>query len=239
MSSVDSRPGESTTPASDRPGLAWMLPAAVVLAVLAALSLSIDAWFVVWINTWAGDGMWPRRLLKWPRLLFEWWTPALLAAWLVWRAAGWSRLTAAAMSFAGTLVTVHGLKILVGRGRPELDHGPFRFAFPGDSLQGFDSFPSGHTANAVLLAVLIGLYWRGSRWVLVPAAVLVALGRVAQERHYLSDTLVAAAIALIWIYLPWRWLGAAAFAPLHRADQAGAAPSPSAAAEDDPPPQAG
>ncbi len=239
MSRLDPVPAGVSPATPDRPCLDWTLPAAAVLVVLALLSLSIDSWFVTWINTWAGDGMWPRRLLKWPRLLFEWWTPTLLTAWLLWRAAGWRRLISAAAGFAGMLTTVHGLKVLVGRGRPELGLGPFHFVFPGDSLLGFDSFPSGHTANAVLLAMLIGLYWRASRWVLLPAAVLVGLGRIAQERHYLSDTLFAAAIALIWIYLPWRCLGAAAFAPIHRAEPAGAAPSPPAAAEDDPPPQVG
>lgn len=200
--------------AASPPDLRWTIPAAVALVVLAAVSLSIDAWFVVWINTWAGDGMWPRRLLKWPRVLFEWWTVVLFAVVLLRQADARQRLVAATVSLLGMLATVYGLKFLVGRARPQLGLGPFHAGFPGSSEMKLDSFPSGHTSNAIILALLIGCYWRGSRWVLWPAAVLVGLGRVAQERHYLSDTLFATAVALVWVYLPWRWFGPAVFAPI-------------------------
>ncbi len=207
---------QSPPPAANRPDLRWMAAAALGLLILSVAALSIDAWFVTWINSWAGDGMWPRRLLKWPRWLFEWWTVVLCALLLLRQTGARQRLIAGAVSLLGMLGTVYALKFLVARARPQRGLGPFHVGFPGGSGSMLDSFPSGHTANAVLLALLIGCYWRRTRWVLWPAAVLVGLGRVAQERHYLSDTLFAAAVALLWVYLPWRWFGAAAFAPSRR-----------------------
>jgi membrane-associated phospholipid phosphatase len=57
------------------------------------------------------------------------------------------------------------------------------------------SFPSGHAATAVSLAiVLTALYPRG-RWLFALFAVLAAAQRLDTTAHYLSDTLAGAAIA--------------------------------------------
>ena len=59
------------------------------------------------------------------------------------------------------------------------------------------SFPSGHTATAVALAAaLFWLYGRG-RTLFVVLAVLVACNRVQTNAHYLSDTLVGAAVGCL------------------------------------------
>ncbi len=65
------------------------------------------------------------------------------------------------------------------------------------SASAVQSMPSGHTATAVGLAV--GLSWafpRGARWFAALAA-LVAVQRILSGAHYLSDTLAAAALALL------------------------------------------
>jgi membrane-associated phospholipid phosphatase len=95
------------------------------------------------------------------------------------------------------------LKLLLARHRPyqtPLDsiHGPFgTFGvwLPWfNSTSAWESFPSGHTAAAMGLALaLTGLFPRG-RWLFALLVMLVALQRVSSGYHYLSDTLWGAAI---------------------------------------------
>jgi membrane-associated phospholipid phosphatase len=103
------------------------------------------------------------------------------------------------MSFGAGLLA-NGAKFLVTRTRPhaaELDGTAFStFDFstiPHSST--VESFPSGHTAAAVGLAIgLSWLYPRG-RWMFMLFAVLAAAQRWSNRDHYVSDTLAGAAIA--------------------------------------------
>ena len=92
----------------------------------------------------------------------------------------------------------------------------FQKWFPGLSTDaGLQSFPSGHTALAVGLAVsLIWLLPRG-RWLFAALAVLAATQRVASENHFLSDVLWGAAAGLFfstaclpggWFSKPFDWI---------------------------------
>jgi undecaprenyl-diphosphatase len=106
----------------------------------------------------------------------------------------WSALYFVLCSIASALV-VHGLKILFARARPV------------DILvsSDFGSFPSGHTANAATIAVVLGLLLR-NRWVWIAGAVytaVMALSRTYLGAHWLTDTiggvlLGAGIAALIW-----------------------------------------
>ncbi len=102
------------------------------------------------------------------------------------RAAIWSVLVMATTSAATT-----GLKLLIGRQRPELDN-------PIETLQSF-SFPSGHSSGisaaagvAIVLAMML-LRRRGLRRAIAVAAVTVALvvgaDRIFLGVHNLSDVL--------------------------------------------------
>lgn len=83
-----------------------------------------------------------------------------------------------------TAVTVLAVKFSIRRRRPEGDWGAiYRQTDP-------HSFPSGHAARAVMLAVLavgLGPVWLG--WLLAIWAPCVALARVLMGVHYLSDVL--------------------------------------------------
>ncbi len=105
----------------------------------------------------------------------------------------WSYL--AAVMLVSILVTagfVLIIKFSVRRRRPEGKWGGiYRITDP-------HSFPSGHAARAVLLAVLalgLGPLWLGL--ILLGWAPLVALARVAMGVHYLSDILAGALLGLI------------------------------------------
>lgn len=110
------------------------------------------------------------------------------------------RMTTIALA-AGGMVDV--LKLLICRVRPHHSdltgsvYSTFEGWLPGLSAgSNGQSFPSGHTATAIGLALgLSWLYPRG-RTMFVALAVLVGLQRVEAGAHYLSDVLCGAAIGV-------------------------------------------
>lgn len=115
------------------------------------------------------------------------WLLGLVAVWWLgdmnWRS--WAQVQAIAILITAGLVMV--IKFTVRRRRPEGEWGGiYRSTDP-------HSFPSGHAARAVMLAVLaqgLGPVWFAillSIW-----APLVVLARVAMGLHYLSDVLAGA-----------------------------------------------
>jgi undecaprenyl-diphosphatase len=92
-----------------------------------------------------------------------------------------------------TAVVVLMIKFTVRRQRPEGEWGQiYRRADP-------HSFPSGHAARALMLAVvalaLTPAAWVG--WLLVVWAPLVGLARVATGLHYISDVLAGWILGLV------------------------------------------
>jgi undecaprenyl-diphosphatase len=129
----------------------------------------------------------------------SWFWLAGLGLLFVLGPAGW-RLAeaeaAAALIFGAAIVLA--IKFIVRRRRPEGEWGAiYRATDP-------HSFPSGHAARAVLLAVLA--FGLGPGWLALLLAVwapLVILARVAMGVHYLSDVLAGAGLGLLlgWIAL--------------------------------------
>jgi undecaprenyl-diphosphatase len=123
----------------------------------------------------------------------SWFWAAGLAvlAWLgdaFWRP--WALLLLVSILVLAALVL--GIKFLIRRRRPEGEWGRFyRSTDP-------HSFPSGHAARAILIAVLatgLGPPWLAVvLWVWAP---LVALARVAMGLHYLSDVLAGILLGLL------------------------------------------
>ena len=107
-----------------------------------------------------------------------------------------SRALVLAVGIALTAVAVMAIKFTVRRRRPEGELGQiYRRTDP-------HSFPSGHAARAVMLAVVeIGL---GPAWLgilLVVWALAVVLARVLMGVHYLSDVLAGAIMGCLMGYL--------------------------------------
>jgi undecaprenyl-diphosphatase len=119
---------------------------------------------------------------------------------LAWRR--WTPVVLVAVTAAGSvLMTVAG-KAVVGRTRPPLNQAvpPFEHSF---------SFPSGHSLNSMAIAGIVAylllrrLERTWSRALTVVLAVLFAttmgLSRVYLGHHWLTDVLVAWALALAWL----------------------------------------
>jgi len=108
-----------------------------------------------------------------------------------------------AISIFALAVLVMAIKFSVKRTRPPGEWGEvYRATDP-------HSFPSGHAARAIMLAVLalvLGPHWFGI--LVVIWAPLVTLARVVMGLHYISDVVVGALLGLlsgyvfIWLY-PW------------------------------------
>ena len=117
------------------------------------------------------------------------WGLALIVVWAMgaaeWKA--WSlRLL---IAIGATAALVFSLKLVFRRRRPEGDWGGiYRNTDP-------HSFPSGHAARGVLLAIMV--WAMGPGWlapILILWAPLVALARVAMGLHYLSDVVAGVVV---------------------------------------------
>jgi len=119
------------------------------------------------------------------------WLLGLGLLWLLGNERGKETALTMALGILITAAIVFVLKFTIRRQRPEGDWGGiYRKTDP-------HSFPSGHAARAVMLAVVaLGL---GPAWfavLLVVWAPLVILARVAMGVHYLSDVLAGALVGV-------------------------------------------
>ena len=89
------------------------------------------------------------------------------------------------------------------------DSSAFDFDLFGNPVTRHDSLPSAHTAQYVLIAALMCLYYPRSAWILVPLAVPASLSRVVQGQHFLSDVIAGAGITLLVVLACYSLLGRA------------------------------
>jgi undecaprenyl-diphosphatase len=82
----------------------------------------------------------------------------------------------------------------IGRPRPFVECPDIRAC--GRALDRF-SFPSGHVLHATAFSGVLGFYYPAALWTLVPAALLIALSRVALGLHYPSDVAAGAVIGSV------------------------------------------
>jgi len=91
----------------------------------------------------------------------------------------------ALVSLAATNLIVEGVKVAVGRVRPD-----------GSGKRSNASFPSSHAANAFALALILARRWRRAAIGCWAFAALVAISRVWLNRHFLSDITCGALIGV-------------------------------------------
>jgi membrane-associated phospholipid phosphatase len=103
-------------------------------------------------------------------------------------------------------VLVHGLKLLIGRARPELfaEYGAYSLTpFTGDTL--FESFPSGHSTAAGAFFGAFAMLTPQLRPLFLVPALMIGVSRVIVGAHYPSD--VAAGLLLgLWVAMMMAFL---------------------------------
>lgn len=188
--------------------LGWILVPSLLLAGFSAWIYFADcnAFYFFWANRslqFMGDRFWSLITL-WGDGLF-----AFAVMTLVYRRKPrivWAFVFAALLF----LIFGHGLKNLLAVARPPAVIPANRFHLIGPAWK-TNSFPSGHSAMAFILAgsffMMVRRFW--SRTILIGLAALVALSRVVVGVHWPLDTTAGALLGwwLIWtgILLAERW----------------------------------
>lgn len=156
--------------------------------------LEVDARVSARLNVSRTTG-WTRRLLTFLAHSGDSWfmIPVMGIIWLLGNETWKWRMLVMLIAICITALLAVGLKRLIGRKRPEGDWGLiYRSTDP-------HSFPSGHAARLVMLAVLslhTGPVWFAAALLLW--APLVALARVAMGVHYVSDVIGGAILGIIF-----------------------------------------
>jgi membrane-associated phospholipid phosphatase len=104
-------------------------------------------------------------------------------------------IDAVAASLLTSAIVVPALQQAIGRSRPWRNEGTHTFR----PFQGGHSFPSGHSAQAFVVATVIAQHYDAA-WVDAVAytgAGLVAASRIYHDAHHLSDVVASALIATI------------------------------------------
>ena len=94
------------------------------------------------------------------------------------------------------------LKFLFGRARPNLllEHGVFGFSGL-QTAHDWTSFPSGHSATALGVAVTLSLLLPRFRVIFITAGVFIALSRMVLDQHYLSDVVAGSTLGAATVFL--------------------------------------
>ncbi len=185
--------------------LAALIVAGFALAV--ALAYPLDTPFGDRVQQIAAEDTMTRIVVKQPRRLFEWPVIVGLVVTLALFPNRRELLIGFGAALGSCMGAVHLVKWLVGRARPNLELGTDYFVPFGDPVVHLDSFPSGTSAQAFVLAILMSIYVPKARYVAIPAAVCTALSRVVQDRHFLTDLIGGLGFAVMAVYLCYRLLG--------------------------------
>jgi undecaprenyl-diphosphatase len=139
------------------------------------------------------------------------WPVIAIILLLFWKGGSKGRLVLLLAILTAAIIdpTIHYLlKPGFGRLRPCHEATLHWLRFP-DGCGGRYGFPSSHAANFFGQAVIIGAFYKSSRYYIYPLAILVAIGRIYLGVHYPSDVLggaiYGAAIALMVLYFAKRF----------------------------------
>jgi undecaprenyl-diphosphatase len=148
------------------------------------------------------DRRFPRSLgalLRTCSALGDGWLWLIGAAALLAAARPLAELTLAAAMAAAVNLPVVVLKTLVRRPRPgAYERNPFLdVAIGGPPACDVYSFPSGHAANAVALAVVLSHAFRPVTALAFTGALLIGTSRVLLGHHYLTDLIAGVMVGLI------------------------------------------
>lgn len=216
----------------------WLLLAAALALLAGASARWVDLPLAIWIKQSVSAGV--NESFEWVGELGESGpyigvALAFYVVGLIGLARGWrnplrmsyssmargSMLMLSTMAVGGVVVLL--LKRSVARARPELffEKGIYGLGESFSRAQQFNSFPSSHTYAAFAVAVVLSILAPRWRVVFLLLAALVAMSRLVNLDHYLSDVMTAAGIAVLVGHLlaprvlgsqyqwplraPWRW----------------------------------
>ena len=115
-----------------------------------------------------------------------------------------------AISYGFTSVIVQILKRIFNSPRPSKFFeglNPIR-TIEGYPLYEWNSFPSGHSTSAFVLAVCLSymLPHKGRHWIIIPIAILTAFSRVYLSQHFLHDVVAGAILGVMLTFQVIWWL---------------------------------
>ncbi len=87
----------------------------------------------------------------------------------------------------------------------------------GVEIHGFNAFPSGHTATAFAIAIILSLYIKNKRWssVFIVGAILVGVSRVYLLQHFFIDIYFGSFIGILSVLIALIILAKRTFNLLH------------------------
>lgn len=102
----------------------------------------------------------------------------------------------------------NAIKHVIDRSRPDLiaKEGKYEMRPGRRTAKDYTSFPSGHTASSVALALAFGREYPKQRVAVVGLASAIAGVQVVRSKHFVSDLIAGAAVGIAAEYLADRWL---------------------------------
>lgn len=175
-----------------------------------AVGFWLDAPVAHWAHRLAADRDHPANHLF--KMGGDWrFTLAVALALVTWHRDSWRAAGLLALSglMGGLFYTM--FKWIAGRQRPVVLIDPLAFRPFINGWRGFldepnMSFPSGHTCLAFATAATLGICIPRWRWAFYPFAAVVAIERVAENAHYVTDVIAGAGVGVASAYLAY-WLG--------------------------------
>ena len=100
------------------------------------------------------------------------------------------------------------IKHVIDRSRPDLiaKEGKYEMRPGHRTAKDYTSFPSGHTASSVAVALAYGREYPKQRGAAVGLASAIAVAQVVRSKHFVSDLIAGAAVGIAAEHLAERWL---------------------------------
>ncbi len=190
---------ENTALAMTRPLRPQPMDVFVIIPALVGTSISLntDVETHAAIARWPDPVIGPMRLADWASYLGEGWVDlAIFAAMAVIGGRDEQRAAMAGIQALAAVAVVSSVaKVAVREERPS--HDPEQQTFFSDRVIKADSFPSGHTMSAFATAAVLANEYPKAAPAFFLLASWVALSRIQNSTHWLTDCIVGSALGLL------------------------------------------
>jgi membrane-associated phospholipid phosphatase len=188
-----------------------VLLSAIVVVVIVALMVGLDAWEIGLMPPRGTANLWPVRILtefgkdKYVLCLLALSLVAVAIVAAAMRGRSQARLLGFGLrleflflAVLAPLLAGEAIKLIAGRGRPFVGGkaNPFNFV-PFTGSEAYASFPSAHAITAFALAFAVGAVWPRMRGVMIAYALVIAFTRLVLLAHHPSDVVAGALIGVV------------------------------------------